>query len=931
MAFRGPWDDPSDKRVLGAIGEATGEPTGWYDTSLVTVTWTDSTPDRTLTLTPVNDTFIIYVSGVKYLKRTESVQITDTEGQWSIYYDTNGVLTASQTFPTSLTDNALVWVGYWDATNSAMILETGKNELHGTTMGGSVHQYLHHAFGAQFESGMALGNLTTDGDGSSQDHITFSVASGEFHDEDREIVFSDGSPQDLSPIVQIPVFYLEGASPVWRKQAASNFAIILDGVSGRAAYNENSGGTWQQTAVTSNQFTLVHVFATNDVNTPIIAIQGQGDYTTKIAASAGADTELAVLYVVGLPLAEWIPVATLIVQTKDAYTNSQKSRYVTDIDGADYIDWRVLSPSQTVGASVSSSITAGDSGVEVVDAGVGTIDFTIDGTLCGQFWKTGNDLVIENPDTSGRVFILAADSVDSSRNMILCDPDVGVSLYHGTDNVVAFATRSDGANFRDAEANSSFIYVDTDGQTSCRLWSTIDSRHIIFKGQDAVSATVTMIDADPDGPVELYHDATRVFRTQADGIHVEDGTDECELVFVTGDFYVANNHHGGQIILNVETTAGAAWSPIICDPDAGVKLSHATNLALETYADGIKVYDPDIGSQITIGFGGNNAYFSNKVNAGLVYITGDATGGAVTNLFVGDPDGSVDLYYDGNKIVETSAAGLTSVISATELVVPAAGSLSIKDGDGDDLAIFISNGESRLYHNNVQAYITTSTGGEIKAGSNKFSFVNIGSENYIQTNEHGAPFGLRAENASGSAKKLFDADPDGELYYNGVKATETIDRGISSAKFIYVGVDNSENGIIRAYGDETVSDNGGQLALYTAADHDTTIDYYNIQAHQDDLRIGPDTDPDALKYDADTNGWDISAAGGLKVTNTLQVDDLKLLERSSDPAEPAEGEAVIWMSDGTGKGDDGDVLIASKAGGTTKWGTLFDHSAGAAW
>uniref|UniRef100_A0A6M3L661 Putative tail protein n=1 Tax=viral metagenome TaxID=1070528 RepID=A0A6M3L661_9ZZZZ len=58
---------------------------------------------------------------------------------------------------------------------------------------------------------------------------------------------------------------------------------------------------------------------------------------------------------------------------------------------------------------------------------------------------------------------------------------------------------------------------------------------------------------------------------------------------------------------------------------------------------------------------------------------------------------------------------------------------------------------------------------------------------------------------------------------------------------------------------------------------------------------------------------------------------LKLGERSADPAEPAEGKCVIWMSDGTGKGDDGDVLIASKAGGVTKWGTLFDHSAGAAW
>lgn len=55
------------------------------------------------------------------------------------------------------------------------------------------------------------------------------------------------------------------------------------------------------------------------------------------------------------------------------------------------------------------------------------------------------------------------------------------------------------------------------------------------------------------------------------------------------------------------------------------------------------------------------------------------------------------------------------------------------------------------------------------------------------------------------------------------------------------------------------------------------------------------------------------------------------LEKSADPAEPAEGEYVIWMSDGTGKGDDGDVLIASKAGGTTNWGTLFDHSGGAGW
>ena len=57
----------------------------------------------------------------------------------------------------------------------------------------------------------------------------------------------------------------------------------------------------------------------------------------------------------------------------------------------------------------------------------------------------------------------------------------------------------------------------------------------------------------------------------------------------------------------------------------------------------------------------------------------------------------------------------------------------------------------------------------------------------------------------------------------------------------------------------------------------------------------------------------------------------KGLERSSDPPQPSEGQWVLWMSDGTGKGDDGDVMIASTAGGTTTYGTIFDHSGGGAW
>ena len=60
-------------------------------------------------------------------------------------------------------------------------------------------------------------------------------------------------------------------------------------------------------------------------------------------------------------------------------------------------------------------------------------------------------------------------------------------------------------------------------------------------------------------------------------------------------------------------------------------------------------------------------------------------------------------------------------------------------------------------------------------------------------------------------------------------------------------------------------------------------------------------------------------------------DRIRLLERATDPAKPAEGNVVLWMSDGAGLGDDGDVLIGSTAGGVTNYAILFDHSAGTLW
>jgi hypothetical protein len=48
---------------------------------------------------------------------------------------------------------------------------------------------------------------------------------------------------------------------------------------------------------------------------------------------------------------------------------------------------------------------------------------------------------------------------------------------------------------------------------------------------------------------------------------------------------------------------------------------------------------------------------------------------------------------------------------------------------------------------------------------------------------------------------------------------------------------------------------------------------------------------------------------------------------SADPSNPAAGDSVMWVSDGTGSGDAGDVMLKINVAGVTKTITLVDFSA----
>lgn len=64
---------------------------------------------------------------------------------------------------------------------------------------------------------------------------------------------------------------------------------------------------------------------------------------------------------------------------------------------------------------------------------------------------------------------------------------------------------------------------------------------------------------------------------------------------------------------------------------------------------------------------------------------------------------------------------------------------------------------------------------------------------------------------------------------------------------------------------------------------------------------------------------DIFANSGLRIGDTTTAPDdntIEIEERSSDPGDPAEGNGILWLSDGTGQGGDGDLV----------WSRTFDGS-----
>jgi len=330
--------NPNIRTIYGMSNEPTGFPN--RDDSIIAF----DNGTRTLTVAPASGQFEYYVQGIKYTHfSVASKQITDTEGLWHFYFD-GYTLEATQTFDINIiTSKAYVAILYWNASDNEAVYFG--EERHGLTMDGATHRYLHNLNGAVYINGLGLGDFIVDGDGSNNSHAHFSVADGTIYDEDIVHSIVDDAPQDLSTVADLPVLYRLGAAGNWRKKTANTFPVIYPGTvptydltNTLLAYNDFDGTTWSLQEVSNGNYVLVHVLATNDINTPVVAILGTSEYNNKNNARDGARTELASL--TGLPFAELVPLGTVIFEVSNGYTNTVKARIVSVSIGVNYVDFR---------------------------------------------------------------------------------------------------------------------------------------------------------------------------------------------------------------------------------------------------------------------------------------------------------------------------------------------------------------------------------------------------------------------------------------------------------------------------------------------------------------------------------------------------------------------------------------------------------------
>jgi hypothetical protein len=287
---------------------------------------------------PTGSSYSYYNKGIKVVKTSgNSLTIPNLTQINYIHFDTiNNQLSNKTTSFDFSSDIPIAYVAWNSGVGPSGQMTFFAEERHGIVMDTSTHKWIHNTFGAQYVEGLSIGNYSTSGNGSNNSDATIAIGNGTLYQEDIEINITDSSStdpfcQELDPIAQIPVYYHEGSTGQWVKNAATNYPVKY-GANG-PQYNLLTGGTWSTPDVSpggATRYFAVWILATNQIDDPIISIMGQR--VDSNPGSAESNNSWSDVNLTNLPLSEVKPLYRLIFAGDSDYTNVPKCRLLSILD-----------------------------------------------------------------------------------------------------------------------------------------------------------------------------------------------------------------------------------------------------------------------------------------------------------------------------------------------------------------------------------------------------------------------------------------------------------------------------------------------------------------------------------------------------------------------------------------------------------------------
>jgi len=322
--------NPDPEGVSSSLGSIAFYPHGFVNQTDSTLEFVDGF--RQLIVGTISS-YDFYYQGTKFTKNNDDdVIISTTTGLHFIYYDATGTLVDSMT-PWNLQTTVPVATVYWNNTTGTGFLG---EERHMTNMPWTDHYYLHTTVGTRYRTGLALSGYTLNTD--TDAGVTFGISTGGVLDEDIPITVTHAATpanefeQFINDPAKIPVYYRTGANGDWVRDTPTDFYFKNVATGNQlVAWNEYTGGAWQQTELSNAYYVAYWIFATNTWLNPIISIQGQREDNN--LTNARTNNTLNTLDLGALPLQEMKLLYRVIVRSSNGYGGT---RYAMLTDIADF-------------------------------------------------------------------------------------------------------------------------------------------------------------------------------------------------------------------------------------------------------------------------------------------------------------------------------------------------------------------------------------------------------------------------------------------------------------------------------------------------------------------------------------------------------------------------------------------------------------------